>query len=740
MMKAWRLGPWIAVFATGLAGVGAYLAYRGTVAPVPAKSVGNPAAANFERRALLIGCGDYVNPDIRPLEGPANDVQLLKQVLVERCGFSPEAITTLAGDAKSSDAPTRANIEREFNRLRTVARKDDQIVILLAGHGSQQPNQPDDVDDAEPDGLDEIFLPIDTGQWSRAEGGAVSGGVVNAIIDDEIYRWTAAIADQGATVWAIFDCCCAGTAIRGDYQEIPRFVSAAGDLRVPATAVPKTKRPRDTAGSKSDEASWEASPTDRIVAFYACQANESELELALPPASDANVERAKHGLLTYALCGSLSEPSGARLTYRDLAHEIWLRYRAWGRAAPTPFVDGAIDRQVLGERRRNTRFRVIRRSGRDCVIDAGGLQGLTPGSIVALFPSGAGGAALEERPAGYARVTHVQATTSRIVPCAYGEVRRAVGVEVGAWCELVYADFGDMRLSVAIDHHSGLRAGQTASELAQLTEQLRLLADLPTSVFHVADASAADWIIQARGTGVELLPRFAAELEESEELPLGTPHFAIDEATSADAVAELLQRVFRARNLIKLAAGFHSGADRGRGPLRVNLELLSQSGSPLADATVLVPGEKVEWKITNEGTTAVDLTLLFIDSQLAIAPAYPQPGDLSGNRLEPGKSCSITGTVSGNTVGTEHLVAIAARARGPQRNFCCLAEPALDAAQKLVPKLRGGEEGVFESPLGLLMRYALYNDRSFAGTTRGLTSVDADDCYLTLRAWVVNPN
>jgi hypothetical protein len=227
-------------------------------------------------------------------------------------------------------------------------------------------------------------------------------------------------------------------------------------------------------------------------------------------------------------------------------------------------------------------------------------------------------------------------------------------------------------------------------------------------------------------------------LAEGEPLPLGTPRFGIEEADSVEAAVRLLQRIFRAQNLIKLAGGYGNAALQGRKLLKPNVELFSQS-APLADAAVLVPGQEVAWKITNAGTAAVDITLLFIDSEFAIVSAYPQAGQLVDNRLAPGGSLSLGATVCGNTLGAEYLVAIAARARGPQRDFRCLAEPSLDAAQKLAAAVRGGNGDVLQSPFGRLMRYALYNDQ-LAGATRGLASADAHDCRLTLRAWVVKPN
>ena len=111
------------------------------------------------RRALLIGVTKYDHlPRDKHLDGPANDVRLMRRLLQERFQFPAEGIVTLTEDEGSpARRPTRANIEREFRRLADQAREGDQVVILLAGHGSQEPeNSPDPVN-PEPDGLDEIF-------------------------------------------------------------------------------------------------------------------------------------------------------------------------------------------------------------------------------------------------------------------------------------------------------------------------------------------------------------------------------------------------------------------------------------------------------------------------------------------------------------------------------------------------------------------------------------------------------
>src|SRR5262249_35179646 len=125
----------------------------------------DPPASTERRLALLVGVTEVIAPAMKKfnLQGPANDVAVFHALLTsDRFHIPADAIVTLAG-LPSSDAarPTRANIEREFRRLRDRATRGDQVIILLAGHGSQQPANPDPSDD-EPDGLDELFLPADT--------------------------------------------------------------------------------------------------------------------------------------------------------------------------------------------------------------------------------------------------------------------------------------------------------------------------------------------------------------------------------------------------------------------------------------------------------------------------------------------------------------------------------------------------------------------------------------------------
>src|ERR1043165_4369203 len=119
--------------------------------------------ASGRKQALLVGVTKYDKLSDRfHLKGPGNDVVLMRKMLKERFGFADKDIVTLSEGTEASGRPTRANIKSHFDRLARESGAADQVMILLAGHGSQQPDQePFD----EPDGLDETFLPCDAGPW-----------------------------------------------------------------------------------------------------------------------------------------------------------------------------------------------------------------------------------------------------------------------------------------------------------------------------------------------------------------------------------------------------------------------------------------------------------------------------------------------------------------------------------------------------------------------------------------------
>src|SRR5262249_9911713 len=122
-----------------------------------------------------------------------------------------------------------------FESLIARAKPESRVVIVLSGHGIQVPIPPSqtnplDPKNYEPDGMDEVFLPADVGDWTVE-------GLKNAILDDQVGAWLDQLRAKGAHVLIVFDCCHSGTMTRSGpgVREISRSASAAA-LKIPDKA------------------------------------------------------------------------------------------------------------------------------------------------------------------------------------------------------------------------------------------------------------------------------------------------------------------------------------------------------------------------------------------------------------------------------------------------------------------------------------------------------------------------
>ena len=296
-------------------------------------------------RALLIGCTKYDHlADSLHLQGPGNDVLLMRDLLCDRFGFATDRIVILAESiGRPESRPTRANIEREFHRLGREAVAGEQVLIFLAGHGSQQPDLNPSADDPEPDGLDEIFLPADVKAW---DGGV--GQVPNAIVDDEFRAWLLEIQQRRAVVTVIMDACHSGTMTRGvdeRARELPPGVLVPTDVLQKAQT--QATQGKGTAGEKTRGGRTPDVGLDApsVVAIYAAQSSEVTVEKLLPMEGQ---DRKPYGLLTYTMNQILTR-STRPLTYRELVRQIQTQYVGSGRTFPTPMIEGQDrDREVFG--------------------------------------------------------------------------------------------------------------------------------------------------------------------------------------------------------------------------------------------------------------------------------------------------------------------------------------------------------------------------------------------------------
>jgi len=696
----------------------------------------SPAPGSGERRALLVGVSRYDNlKEGLQLKGPANDVALLRKTLVGRFQFPDKNIVALseaAGGPKKR--PTRANIEREFRALAHTAQPGDQVVILLAGHGSQQPEKaPPHPLYPRPDGLDGIVLPADVGSWDGA-----AGTVTNAIVNNELCDWLRAITEKQASVWLVVDTCHARSMTRG--AEIARDVPPQ-ELGVPREALDRARaraarRGGKTRGGDATRAASLDLPADgeRLAALFACRSDQFEPEGPYP---EDGSEREYHGLLTFTLCEVLAQ-AARPLTYRELGQRIAARYDAQGRSDPTPLVAGMDrDREVLGTALWPGRSAILlAREEGQFKVNQGFLNGLTTGSVLAVYPPA--GEKDGDKLLGHVRITQTSSTSAEVEPCAHADQPAVADLPAGARCVVVAVMYGRQRLKVAID--SGIEAA--AREL--LLDLLKSLAEGDSALVQIVAPGQADWLVRQGKGRLSLVP--AVREVNVDDPARGTPppqEFGTTAATDKERRAWLgtsLRRIIQAQGLLAVAGaskGEKLRGDGGGGPdIRVEVlrykDTSDQQGEVLAwsgDNPTVRPGDRYALRLHNPNTFAVDVTVLYVDSGYGITAFWPDRDRGEQNRLPAGKSFTTPrGVVKDLTLGPERLLVIAVRAQKEPIDFTALAQPTIDQARGAT----GGRRAL-DTALGRVLARYLYRETRPRAIARG----ELDDYALRILTWEV---
>ena len=698
----------------------------------PAKQASKPIAPDLDTRgktepghrrsALLVGVTKYDNIPDAELFGPGNDVRLMRDLLQASYRFAPESIVSLTEDKGRSDRrPTRANIERELRRLADQAREGDQIVILLAGHGSRQPADPDN---REPDGIDEIFLPADVAKWR-----GFPDKCPNALVDKEMGKWLQAITAKKAHVWIVFDCCHSGTMVRqGEIvREMPpgKLVPEAELERARQRAARQREKTRGLPGEKPAPFVPQA-PSDYLVAVYACRENETTPE-SRQPADSPHAEY--HGLLTYSLADILTKSAGSRapLTYRELVQRLQARYAARPHGAPTPLIEGkGQDLVVLGTEQPSRPRLLLGRENDTYKVNAGDLYGLTTGSVLEVYAPA--GTDKEPKLLGHVRVETVEPFEATVVPCAYDKSPLVKDLPALCACQPVLLNYGLRRFKVAV-----LAVDGQPSLRQQVVKALEPLAAARDGLVEVVeDVGRAEWLVRVEKGRAQLVEASGNRAPFALPEPL-SPHLA-------GALRQNLERIFRARNLIEVSRRFEEQRYGENAAVDVEIEVLKHKSQMAPGEVVDRPpngwrfraGDSISFRITNKSRLlALDVTLLIVGSDFAISPFYPQlaKGEIAKS-VKPGQSIDTPpppGEI-GEPLGPECLVVVAVPARNPPVDFLALAQDGLAQAQL------ADKNGALKSPLGELLQSIM-----FRSGTRGLTRDLSAQHGMRLLAWRTEP-
>jgi hypothetical protein len=703
--------------------------------------------------ALLIGCSDYQHLQGKNLRGPKNDVKEFAQALTKRFGFAASDVRTLAAwPVDVTLRPTRANILRELDALAAKSAAGAQIVIAFSGHGTRIPipdsQHPLDPTNPEPDGLDEAFV--------AADAQLVDGEMQNLILDNELGVHLQKIRAKGAHVWAVFDCCHSGTLARGVGDDATGEVSrelSADQLGITAAAVKKAETKaagvKDQAAKDGDDLTIFDAPSEEnqpgsLVAFYAAQPFETAPDLPCP-AGAPKTDDHYFGLLTYSTLQTLlRERSAGKLTYRELGQAVIGRYRAdRGTRGPTPNFAGDLDREVLGLGKWPGRSQLLlQKNDAGWAINAGELQGLSTGSILAAYPPAT--ATQEDMPLGYVKVTNASPTSVYVEPCPFNQVAAiaASNLQDGMRCEIVSRQLGDLRLKVAI-----VGEGDVQSLVKLTRDLLQAAEDKLGAYLHVNDDPAADWQLRAVSPAIALADyRMKIETPQLFLIRRGEGGAAgrvwqqydpRDAETFRTLLVADLQKVFTWQNLWRVAGNVGKEAASVDTAVKVELAKLTAaddtSGGKLLDNAEVKSGDFLELRVANDGANRIWVTLVFLDAdfRVSVLPTEQlnRPGS-AGSELEP-----IRFQITAKTPGPQSCLVIAGSAETnllepPDYRF--LAQSRLGKNPKSeIAATRAGS-----SPFETLALAVAGQQGAF----RGEVASSAQNPTLVLRSWLTKPS
>jgi hypothetical protein len=626
-----------------------------------------------EKYALLVGVSNYPNLEQHlQLQGPANDVVLMKRVLRDK---GVAHIQILAEGRSKGQRPTRQAILAALARLTQQVKPDDFVFLYFSGHGSQQPVSPTNTHH-EPDGLDELFLPRDIGHWNDR-----IGAVKNAIVDNELNKHITALRHKGAFIWAVFDSCHSGTMTRAIKKNNirERRVSPRA-LGVPTQAL-TVSQSREI--SPSQNAHTMIRSPDKIassggyVAFYAAQSTETTPEMLLPV---ENPGPQTHGLFTYTLAEVLAQHDA--ISYREVGQLILQRYAAQNYRRPTPLFEGTrLDAPIFGTQasKRTPQWRIQRkRFSSRMKIAAGQLHRLNKGSILAILPNAW---AADEAALGYAVVTRASTLESHIKTIARNGKPALTKQDIpgGAYVRLVEPKMS-LRLRIALPPPA---TGTTPNALeTQARQVLKEIIDLEhpfgVNIAWVQADENADLYLLLKDEQLWLLPP-TADLIETGPQKTHSIRLNTSKAELRDKLVTSFQAVANVLNLLRMSNKMPRGRFVKQIQISASVERASEYKPIEADKLPsLYDGDLLTLAIENNSDTATDVTILYVDSEYGITPMYPaEEGEI--NRIEAGGNDWLELELYADTAGTERIVviAVAAQPNTLMKDFSFLAQPRL---------------------------------------------------------------
>lgn len=490
-----------------LIGLMAAVVFTGLLAPHRAAQGAAAPAPPAPKFALLVGVGDYeVNKDlaaakrfnvrgkIKNLAGPANDVEDMRALLVDKFKFpgDKEHVKTLV----NREATREAILDALKNFLLTAAREHrterPTILFYFAGHGRQTV----DVNGDEGDGVDETLVPVDSDV----------GGVNRDIIDDELDEILRQLVPLTPNITFVIDSCHSGTATRSFDQRLVARQADDRDDAHPPPAAEEQRRRGERAGVKSldlgsDLLAW----SGRYVAVAGCLHYERSYEESFPTQEGAP---RVNGLMTHALVELLT--ANPNMSFRELKEDLSNRVGRM-RVSQNPQVEGDLERPVFGGGypQLTNSVAITSVAGKRLRIAVGRVQGVRPGALLAIYPVGGATTAGEDGRLATARVIEEIGPKESAAEIIDSPSNKEFTKE-GARAVLVAPDFGEDRLKVVLDS-AGTRGDAVRRLYAAVAENLKtsMTVALVRTVPAGGASAGGSWdVTVSRGTFGELFPGY----------------------------------------------------------------------------------------------------------------------------------------------------------------------------------------------------------------------------------------
>lgn len=360
--------------------------------------------------ALLVGVDRYASAEVPDLQGSANDVHAVRDLLVDTLGVPPDHVVELTDERATRDAIVGAFTDHLIARGDAWQDAPDRehppgFLLYYSGHGSQAR----DVTGRETDGYHETIVPHDARQPD-----------VFDIRDVELAAWLAALPGDNVTV--ILDCCHSGSGTRRP-ERGQQVRSAPPDERPQTDLLDREGQHHPSRSTRGIDAGEAGSH----VLLAACGHHQEAFEYV---GADDRVRGAFSYFLLPQLATILDEPG---LTYRQVHERVRFPVNDV-RSGQHPQCEGDVDRVLFSRERRpwSVHAAVIGIRRERVWFDAGWIHGVTPGTRMALERPGT-------RP-GAVAVEHVEP-----VRCAGPLVDSAALPVRGTGAHLDRLDLGEHR-------------------------------------------------------------------------------------------------------------------------------------------------------------------------------------------------------------------------------------------------------------------------------------------------------